>query len=487
MSDVKPMSMEEFSHHDGGGRGPRTEYLDWRDKGEDGDGQVDVCLIDGPYACWRFSFRRIVTFKKDGDETDKVVMYNWNCLEKNEDLIKKIKKQGYYLDSDRELEERIQAPVDPFFRFLEWLYRAVYTKEIDWLDEVFRFEPDEGDNVTVHAGGILGMFPGSWKDVDESELDDMKKAFKRAGVSLQEAYRERSTIGLKYVFVVVKAASPGDGIRVAVEAEALGNAIKKLYSDRKIAFKAKTEEERRQKADFMVQRVTDGWNADKGYRGVVLRWIYDESQDFSKKYNVVALPEEEITEEILEQVDKYREDKPELDRLLGVGNIVQLRQILESYWVHDITPPWDEIFEPAMKAFAGTDAVKDPASFDYGANKKEDEESKDEPPSQKKSTPPPAEVATVACEKCGEEMPETAMQCPHCKAEYADFQGFIGLRDVKCEACGKTRDFGQAKCQHCGAEYGVQGEGEAAKVALKPKPVEPEKPKVQASRRRVQS
>lgn len=466
------MSMEEFANHDPGTRAER-EYLAWKN---DKEGKVEVWLLDDPWKVWRHTWQRVLTVKKDGKEKEICGMFVWNTME-TEETVLKLRKQGYYYDDDRELEDRREPKCDPFLKMLEWTYRAVREGAIDWLDPVFKFEPKDEQDRIIHAGGLLKMFPSSFDDLsfaNEAEERAVKNAFKAANVDLKNVFKEAGTIGLKYVFTVLEDEHPSNGPKVAIESEALGNAIKKIYEHRKEKFEdGKRTKEEIQKMANLVKRVC-------------LRWKFDNSKNFSEKYDVIELDNRTPSEEVRQA---FEADLPDVEIIIGQGNVAQLEQNFRQHWCHDVSPPWQKIFADAYerarelekehKRKPGT-YTELSTDFNHGANEKESPKSAPEVGSQ-------TDGDTVPCEACGKHMPADATACPHCKAEYVEVKDqngdvFVCLKKQKCQHCGESWNADELKCGACGAEYQAGEDGFV--VTKKPEP-KSQVPEARTSRRRL--
>lgn len=483
MTEIQRSAMDEFAEHEGSGGGNRTEFLKWKD---DKKGEVEVILLAAPRWVWRHSWQRVVEYDDDSGKVQKVGMYTWVTMEppgKDEERLKSIKKQAYWIDSKTPFEDRVKPKVDPFLRMLEWVYGAVLRDEIDWLDEVFKFVAADSEDRVIHAGGLLKMYPSNFDKFEKDEVAIQKRKFKEAGiVQLNNTFKENASIGIKYVFVVVDANAVSEGPKIAIEAEALGNAVKRSYSDRKVRLEKKKQHDR-------INPI----------KRTPYQWEFDNSKDFEKKYRVVELEDLEDVSEDLAAV--FEEELPDLSRYLEPGNVAVLEENFRTHWCHKVTPPWKEIFAPAYEAVAGTDKAELPSANSRGSSsRKEEDDSEPSKPSgthervrgdvgrkldqdiasgkaKPKSEPPPPPVSTVPCEKCDRPMPDDALVCPHCDARYVQVGAFVCLEQAPCEACGKDRPMAEMTCPHCKAEY-REGD-EKIELAPKPAPTEP-----RASRRR---
>ncbi len=440
----REMDMEEFAGHDGGGGERRgSSFLSWK---KDDKGTVDVWLTQAPCAVWRHSWHRITKFKEEGEEKEKVGMFVWNTLE-TEDRIKDLRRQGYYYNTDPDdLNSRKEPLVDPFLKFCEWLFRSIVQGAIDWTDPIFNFEAEDSDkNLVIHAGGFLRMYPRNWEEakkfLDEKEIKAEQKKFKDQNIILKDSFKENGTIQLKYMFVVVDHANLDKGPQVAMEAEALGTKVKGLYSHRKEKIEAQNKKLSKQEIAAKANPI----------RQVCMRWKFDNSKNFSEKYDVIELDGIELTEEI---TDSFDMEGPDVAALTGPGNVALLKQNFESHWCHEeVTPPWDEIFAEGFKAASAIEKARNlkPGSltelnteFNHGAN------SKDE-----------SDVPMVDCEACKKPMPDDALECPHCKAEYVALEaGIICLKKQTCTTCKETWNADEGKCKNCGAEYELSDDEE---------------------------
>lgn len=498
----REMSMDEFGDHDTGGTRGERKFLKWKD---DKTGEINVWLAGLPFTLWRHSFHRVVKYTdKEDKEVEKIVMYTWNSYE-SEAWIKELKGQRYYaftkagneLDVE-DIEDRKQPQYDPFWMFLEWLYKQYVLKNISWTDEVFRFVAADSKTLVLHAGGVLGMYPRNWNDVKFKSPDEekrVKREFSNAGIELKEAFKQNSTIGCRYMFLVVDHEKPEDGIQLTIEAETLGDGIKKVFNDRKIRIAAKNP-----KLD--KKAVADQANPVKK---VCFRWEFDNSKNFKEKYNVIDLGFDEIPEEIQEA---FKAELPDTSLFTRPGNVAFLENVLTTHWCHDVTPPWKEIFAPGYerarlleKHFELKEGTLTELSTDFNHGTNETSQGSSEPKesetsslssSAKTKTPPLSEDAEmVKCEACGKDMPSDASICPHCKAVYVEVPIGLGevvvtLRDQTCETCGKVWHADELKCQACGTEYGLQDEKFV--VTKKPEPPKSEEKTAEvrtSARRRI--
>ena len=311
-----------------------------------------------------------VTIGKDRETKEPVIRtIRFNSMEREAIL-----KRRYYRD-DKTGELEFPPEVCPFAKLLEWVYQAIKSKDIGWVEPIFVFDEVAGEPYVIHSGGFIGMY--SSKDLTKEDISEMRQA----GIRRDEAWKESCQPRLQYIFRIVKNQEPGEGCLIALEAQALGDKVKKVISDR---------------IDDVGRTKGDPFTTPYAFR-----WVYDDKPDFSKRYEARALTTAELTPEIQQVFDQ---EPPSINDLIRESNIRELRQSFEAHWCHKgITPPWDEIFAAAELELEGTDAAEDPASFNHGANVQDDESTEEE---------------EVECDVCKLGMSGKEFTCPHCGTVY---------------------------------------------------------------------
>ncbi len=418
------MGVDEWLDHGEGGGGAFLT-LDWDENDEYRFWLHPKAPIK---ALWRHPWK---TIGRDGKS---VRMMRYTSMEKP--FVLDGMKRNFRDDSGA-LERPIQ--MDPFAFLLEWVHEQIESGGIDWCDEIFKFEPPEGESEVIHAGGFVGKFQS--RKLSDEEKKEMRK---NAGVRQDEAFKQNGKAGESVVFIVVDNEDPGKGPLICPVPGSLSKSFQ--------------EEVKRRKKTFCKDPV----KADPLKTPTCFSVEKDTSGDFPKY--VVAATDDEFTDDIKAA---FEEPLPDTRQIFAPSNVAVLRQSFEEHWVHDVVPDWDSIFEKAMEALKDHPASKLPESFDHGANKKkdDDEEDEDEPKSErkpatkpakdkkaeekpakpaKKEEPPPKEEEKdeeeagdeepeappdpASCDKCNGEIPDKLfpkepktgdeVACPHCPAIY---------------------------------------------------------------------
>jgi len=418
--NYEELDVDDFLGHSGASEGSgRAGFLSgWKDKG-----RADVWLHPKgkPIPLWSHNWWYI---GKDRETGNAVIRYSrFNSLER-ETVIRK----RFFRDSEGNRE--VPPELCPFSKLLEWVECAIRDESIDWTDEIFRFEVP-GDSVVLNAGGFTGQF--GKKNLSDAE----KREIKRAGISLQDSWKQNCNPRLQYLFRVVDNAAPEKGTQVALETQSLGDSVKKVIADRMDdypdgATAAQIEEARRKGNPFVTP--------------YAIRFLFDDSKDFAAKYDARPLLSLEMNEEVRAALEA---DPPSIDHIAGPSNIAQLRLSFEEHWVHPVLPPWDEIFEDAERELAGTPAAQLPGDFPFGANggskdEEEDEEAAEAESKADKDEPEEDGEDLFECDECGGLMKADEFTCPKCGTEY-DEDGNIVKKAPKKKAAKKTTKKAPAK------------------------------------------
>ncbi len=389
-----------LDHGDSGG----GKFLsgDWKDK----DGEIKVWLHPkAPIkALWRHPWKVV---SSDGK---KIRLSRFTSMERPVTLEKQNFRED---DGTREYPPELC----PFSLLLEWVWQAIEAGSIDWCDPIFKFEAEEEE--VIYAGGFTGKFQNS-KLTD----DEKKEIRKNTGIRLNEAFKQNGRASEQVVFIVIQNDDAAAGPVIAAEGRGLSRAFQKCVKDRR---QSMTKEP--QKADPLKFPVCFLWKLEEGKGGF-------------KDYTVVAT-DDDLTDEIKEAMS---DDLPSTSKLFEPSNVPLLRQQFEEYWCHEVTPPWDELFEKAMEATKGTPAGKLPGDSETSRAKASDDdedESEDDkvlPPAKgSKSAPAVAsEPEPAPCDACGKPISDDVFEndpviCPHCGAEY-EFDETAGEFKVKPKA-----------------------------------------------------
>ncbi len=400
----------------------------WKD-----DGEVDVVLHpQAPIvAAWFHQWHQIieVTDKKTGAKKERIIPLRFNSMEAEKTLLKQ-----YFREDDG---SRSYPPqICPFSLVLEWVREAVEDRRISWVDPVFVFET-KTEKLVIHAGGFTGLFQKN--DLDDDLLEELKEA----EIKRKEAYKENSVCSLKYVFGVIQYDAPEEGCVIAEEPKALGQKMKRAIRD-----------------EIDKWRKIDPVKGDPFKTPYVFRWKYDQEEPFDRAYSVVPQPHE--TMPITPEIQSALDDEPaDLSAYTEPSNVALLKSSFMRHWVHEVVPPWDELFARALEKVKGSGKEELPEEFNYGANEKgsKAESKKREPKPEKKaeSTPkpekkeekapalPPESDEVFGCDRCQQPMKATEFTCKGCGAEYDPKTGLILPEKPKEEV--KPRSRSQAKSE----------------------------------------
>lgn len=430
----KSLALDDFLGHEtktGGGQFLRG----WRKRSP---AKVDVFLHrkSNIVALWQHNIPRVYEKKlEDKSIQRRVFGGSWNCLE-SEDVLKKQYRR------ERDTGERTVPPVIcPVCRMMEFFRGAYRNKSIAFTEQLFRWvgdDPQETQIVTF--GGMCNMY-GSDKLEPEEE-----SAIVRAKISKKEAWKENFYSKCNYLFVVVDADNPDDGVQIAVETTSLGDHVKECIRDQMTSLGE-----------------DDGNPIMKPY---ALRWEHNaNAAEFNKKYKCVAMPRIALTQKVESLINS---DPPEIDNIIKPGNITTLRASLEANYIGPVKVDWDEIFGPAERAGYGEAS----ASSDTDSSFAQDG---DEAPSAAAAPPAPAKPAqpapAAASEASAPPAPTTAKPTGgrRKKAEAAPppEPPPVEMGDP-CDECGAAMPKGATVCDNCGAEYELEEPAAAAAPAPAP-------------------
>ena len=423
-SGVKEFSVEEFLQYETRGR---SEFLgsDWKKLG----------YLDGwlhrkrPFgAVWQHGIPRIDT--KDDPETGRATRMiftgNYRCLETDKVLINHYKR-------DRDTGER-EFPIEicPPCLMVEHIRMMVVRGELGWLQPVFDFDVGNRDkNILIRATGLFnGYKPAKMSDAQKEELED-------AGISLKHAWKDSMLPGLKYIICLVDDAQVGRGVQIMKEGQALGDKIKVVIA----------KEVKRSPKNPKL--------GDPTLNPYAFRFEYDDSKDFSEKYDVSRV-DIDITPEILELITG---DAPDISRLDGRYSPETLRSMLERCClIPDL--PWDEWFsEEACKLLA-------PEDEDFPAKGESPKKAPPPPPARGRAVAPAGRQAAPAPRGRAPEPRQTQgapegrrAAAPPARSERSDPKP-APRREPEPEMfecdCGQPIAATEAKCKHCGREYEVE-------------------------------
>ncbi len=384
--------IDQFLEHSGGGGG-RSRYLkNWT---KNGSVRIWLHTRQMPLAVWEHQFPTLVVFddKDTGEQVTNFWSRSYVCWESEKFL--KVQYQRDRDDGTLDVEPRKCS----LCRLVDAIHMAVYEGKIDWTDPVFEFggSTDGKSDQRLLAGGICGLC-GS----DRLTAEQIKE-LKDAGVRRDESWKENMHAKLRYVFTVVDNDEVGDGVQVAPQPLAVGQAVQKCIRD----VRADVGEEEGNPTKFPY----------------CIELVYDKPAPPAKKYSARRITRHKITPEIEALI---KSPPPSLAFFRRPFNQASLRPYLEKHALIEL--PWDEIFR--VPQLVADDDNDEDTSFPHGANANE-QASAPAPAAQTNgfrrrtaAAPPPPQssaknVATIPCDNCGKPMPEDAEKCNACGQSYA--------------------------------------------------------------------
>ena len=389
-------SMSAFAGHRAGGSGGGGDFLKkWKDTGHY-DAWMHTRVL--PIALWRHGMPAIVVI--EDKTTHRKIAHVWSknlvCHE-TEDVL-----DGQYF-TDRDTGARKHPPKRcGVCKLVEWARQECFLFEeyreenlvaikekkfkkvrgIDFTTPLFKFEGDDPkETQVIHMGGICNLFK------PDKLNDDQKQALKDAGISPKFAWKENGYAKCQYAMCVVSNDHPEDGVKIAVEASSLGDAVKGVIN------KVIESEER---------------NIDQD--PYVIRWKFFKDAPMSEMYDALPMPKIQLTPRIKKLITG---DAPEeaLEKLMEPFNQQTVRAMLEAHCLlAEGVVPWDDLFptEAQEKKWRQEDdkekdaeesaaEVEDP---DADSEDKDDEDDEEE----------------FECDnpKCGKAVKASDKKCPHC-------------------------------------------------------------------------
>ena len=430
----KTLALDDFLGHETKSGGSSQFLRGWRKRSP---AHVNVFLHRGSsiVALWQHNVPRVYEKKLDGGVTQRRVFGgSWNCLE-SEDVLKKQYRR------ERDTGERTVPPVIcPVCRMMEF-FRAEYQQgNISFTESLFKWEGDDPKETQLLTfGGMCNLY-GSDKLEDEE-----KKAMALASISMKEAWKENVYAKCNYLFVVVDADNPNDGVQLAIETTSLGDHVKECI---------------RNQMTSMGEE--DGNPILKPY---ALRWEHNaNATEFSKKYKCIAMPKLAMTKEVELLINS---EPPDIAGVIKPGNITTLRASLEGHYIGPVPVDWDSIFGPAERAGFGQQEDEEEGG---GEDRASSAQAAPPPATQAKAPPkvetaptPPPSAATTPKAAGGRrkkaEAPPPPPPEPEAKAE-----------TVPCDECGFAMAADATTCPQCGAEYELEAPAAEAPAAAAPPP-----------------
>lgn len=265
-------------------------------------------------AVWRHPFARLVESEERGVQ---VWSDQWGCWEAAELL-----RRQHHRDKATDAR-KVPPGVCPSCLLQEYLRREVREGRMSWVQPIFEFVGDDPEQTKVFcATGIYSGFKGDLTREEHAEL-------RRAGIAQKLGYQQNTMAKCAYVFSVVDDENPQDGTQVAVETSALGDAVKRA-----------------------IRMSMESFGDEDGnplLHPYAIKWSFDDSKSYEDKYDAVALPKHEMTQEVQDALEAA---PPDVASLIARGNVAALRATMERHCVCEGIP-WDEIFGPAERLLEG--------------------------------------------------------------------------------------------------------------------------------------
>jgi hypothetical protein len=269
---------------------------------------------------WNHPIPMIIEFtdKETKEERQAIRTDRWGCHEVEELLMHRY---------DRDDDGRRQMPptLCPGCLFPEVVRELVAKGDLDWTAPVMKWEAEEEDDLLIRAGGVYNAFNS--KDVEKDR--ELLKQLRKAGIDRRSSWNQSMLVRLQWLFLLANDKQIDAGIVKTFESKGLGDKMKKAIKD----------EIRRNRQ-----------NPDLGNPSInpyPFEWTYDETKSFDDKYDVIALPQEKPSPEILKLIEG---PIPDVDDDLAPGNCWWLLNELQSHWIAEYKFPWERVFGPAEKA-----------------------------------------------------------------------------------------------------------------------------------------
>jgi hypothetical protein len=380
-------SVNEFLNHKGNERGGAKRLKNWSTDPGYLNFWFHVAIL--PTAAW---FHRIpeLVIRDDKDNPQKKLRNIWGrshaCWE-DESILKKARFRT--AAGTREHPPKKCG----LCRLTEAVREAILDGTIKDTDVLFEFKGSDKpeEDCVLHAGSLCNF----WKrDISDEE----KARLNAGGISLKTSWKENAVAKLSYIFVGVNADDLGEGLQVAVQTQALGDAVKRCIND-EIARK-------------------DGDKGNPFMNPYCVRFIYRASEPkFDDKYHAIAT-EKPLSPEIERLI---RGEPPSIEGYTRKFNQDTMRSLLKTR----ATPlgkklPWDRIFDVPQKIPADAPADKPKAQAQVPADVAPPKPAAP-PPSGPNDQPREGDALGDPCEPpCGAPMKAGATVCWKCKAEYKD-------------------------------------------------------------------
>lgn len=357
---------------------------------------------------------------KEGTKRIEVWGGNWNCIE-DEDIL----STQYH--RDRDTGDREHPPeVCPTCRLTEVVRLFIESGELPFAQPIFKWVGDDPQkSKVIHAAGIFNGFKKDDSDLTRKQKMSMKKN----SISRKEAWKENFMAKCNYLFVLVDADQPGEGVQIAIETTLVGDKVKEVIRDQMTALGE-----------------DDGNPLTNPY---CIRWEHRPAEkEFQKKYHCLPMPRVTLSKAVQKLISGA---PPNIEGIIAPGNITKLRADFEQHALPALADliDWDDVFGPAEEWLAdqADESTKDlepesgPVSVKGTPAAKDSDEGDDETEDDETEVAGDDDAETVACDACKGEMLETDDTCPHCSAKYDLESGdmIFDPREKKKEKKAKAR------------------------------------------------
>lgn len=380
-----------------------------------------------PIGLWRHNFPTLVV--REDRDTRRVERHIWgqsyNCHESEEILI----SQNF---RDKATKKRDKMPERcPLCRLIEHVWQRVnVVGDISWVAPIFRFDgaDDPRENSIIHAAGIYNAFTSN---AAAKFTDGQKAELQAANIFPSEAWKENAKAGLNYVFTIVNAEKPTDGVMVTVEKQSLGDRVKNVIND-----------------------ALESMGVEAGNPTInpyCIEFIFNDSErDINKKYHARRIDRIALTPDIERLI---RSEPPNIDQVLKPFSIQTFRAQVEKHLVVDLDLDW--IFDVPDEE--DSDDQFPPPDGGEESESAEDAPSGRVPEVNTKPEPKPEPAPEPA--KAGGRKQKAAKEPEIPPEELGD----------PCDTCKAPMRKGQLKCEKCGTEYEADDEpAPAPQVKMKP-------------------
>lgn len=330
-------------------------------------------------ALWRHPWLEL---SRDGK---KVMLTRFTSMEKPIVL-----REQYFYNDDGSRQQPPQ--LCPFSLLQQWVDEQIESGKINWCDPIFKVEASEETRI-VYAGGWLGMFQS--KKLSDKQKEEVRT---KAKIPLDKAYLQNGRAKEQVVFIVVDNDAPGDGPRIAAVGDGLSKAFKAEVQRRKKQFSKNPD-----MADPIKNPVCFSWTKQDRFNFTVTATDIDRTPAID---------------------EAFAQPPCDTSKMFEPSNVAKLRESMEAFWCHDVTPDFDELFAKAFDAVKGTPAAELPTSFNHGANAAAGEDGGEEAGDETKGEEESSGAAEPSpCDACGKDIPDEVfdgnpVKCPHCGVEY---------------------------------------------------------------------